>query len=246
MRVVVAAIVTCAGVAHADRLVLPEDQVEIAATLEVSLATAPFAQPTSIAPDLWWGVTPRLTIGVIHSHASVDQIDAGASFCVRTAALGCDKTYRGSGLDAHFLAYADGAFEIAPRARLLIRDLDPVKPAITLGAAARWRHGRFSIDTDPFVQLPLANNADGNRAQLWLPVYIGIAPACAWRLAVHTGWDGQFYDTADTWHVPVALQARFAATGMFDITAEAGFSTLLGPQNNIKQRAAMLTVAWHD
>ena len=258
MRGAVAAIAVCAasaradvpGVADADliarRLVLDGSELELDATLEVSLATSPFARPTSLAPDLWWGVTPRLTIGLTHSLASVDQIGAGASLCVRTAELGCDRLYRGSNLDARYLAYDTGALAIAPRARFLVRDVDPVKPAVTLGATLRWRRGRVAIAADPFVQLGLENRAAGNRSQLWLPVYLEVAPACAWLLALHTGWNAALVTIGDDWHVPLALSARVAATRSVDAALEVGFATLGGPQNNVKQRAAMLTLAWHD
>ena len=224
---------------------LEDGQVRAELTLEVSLATNPFGRPTSLAPDLWWGVTPRLTLGLIHSHASVDQIDAGASFCLRDAELGCDRTYRGSGLDARYLVL-DGPVEVAPRLRALVRGTDPFEPAITVGALARWRHGTFAIVGDPYLQLGLANRGAGNRAQLWLPLYGQWSPLCAWTFAVHTGWNSELATIRDGWHIPLALSARVAATSFLDIGVEAGFSTLLGPQNNVKQRAAMLTVAWHD
>lgn len=243
-------VVAHAASAHADaidrRVVLDANQIEIDATLEVNVATSPFARPLSLAPDLWWGVTPRLTVGLIHSHASVDQIDAGGSFCLHTAALGCDKPYRGSGVDARYLVYEDGAIAVAPRVRLLVRDLDPVRPAITLGATVRWHAGRFAIASDPYVQVGLANPDRGNRSQLWLPIYLEIAPACAWVLALHTGWNAELITIRDDWHVPLAVSAKVAVTPAFDLAVEAGFSTLGGPQNNVKQRAAMLTVAWHD
>jgi hypothetical protein len=246
----VVAIAVCATSARADvidrPIVLDEHQVELDATLELELATSSFARPLSIAPDLWWGVTSHLTVGLIHSHASLDQIDAGASFCLRTAELGCERTYRGSGVDARYLVYRDDAIEIAPRVRALVRDLDPIKPAVTLGALMRWRDGRFAIATDPYLQLGLENRAAGNRSQLWLPVYLELAPACAWVLAVHTGWNAELVTIGDDWHVPLALSARVAVAAGFELAVEAGFPTLGGPQNNVKQSAAMLTVAWHD
>jgi len=250
VRAAVAAIALSATTARADvtdrRLVLDGNQVELAATLEVSIATDPFAEPTSLAPDLWWGATPQLTIGLTHSRASVDQIAAGASFCLRTADPGCDRTYRGSNLDVRYLVYEDGTVGIAPRARLLLRDVDPMKPALALGATARWRHGRYSIAADPFVQLGLYNRDQGNRTQLWLPVYLELAFACHWLVAVHTGWNAEVAGITDAWHLPLGFAARVSATRFLDIGLEAGFSTLAGPQNNVKQRAAMLTVAWHD
>src|SRR5690242_2928985 len=132
--------------------------------MEVGVQQTAFARPLSFAPDAWWGIASRWTLGLIHSTASVDQIDAGASFCVRHSAVApCDRLYRGSGLDLRWGAI-DGAWALAPRVRLLVRDVDPFKPAVTLGALARWTRGRFAIASDPYVRLPLANHELGNRA----------------------------------------------------------------------------------
>ena len=130
--------------------------------------------------------------------------------------------------------------------RLLLRDLDPVKPAVTLGATARWHRGAFAIAADPYLQLGLANRDQGNHAQLWLPVYLELALACRWELALHTGWSSELLTIRDDWHIPLGLAARVTATRFLDVAVEAGFATIGGPQNNVKQRAAMLTVAWHD
>ncbi len=58
--------------------------------------------PTSLAPDLWYGVLPELTIGLIHSDLSLDRIGVGASVCVNTlrqlsVTNSCFDRYHGGG-----------------------------------------------------------------------------------------------------------------------------------------------------
>jgi hypothetical protein len=116
-------------------IVLPRGALAAELTVEANLAYSYKAAPLSLAPDLWWGATDALTLGLVHSNASLDRFDPGASVCVRTDdVLYCDSAYHGSGLDARYRVADDGAFELAPRARVLVRDTDPFKPALTIGA----------------------------------------------------------------------------------------------------------------
>ena len=232
-------------------LVLDTGQVSAQLVIESNLApSGGFARPLSFAPDLWVGVTRRLTLGIIHSDPSVDRISPGASVCVRTDELICTEVYRGGGLDALYAIdgfEASGQFSFAPHARLLLRDLDPVKPALTLGATARWQRGRFAVSADPFLQLGLGNNDRGNRAELWIPIVLAIQPTCRWVFELHTGWDSDVAIINEQgWHVPVGFAVRAAATTHLDLGGELGFTSLLGPQNNPKQRVAFVTIGWRS
>ncbi len=229
---------------------LARDQIETRLSLELNLSARLIGQPTSLAPDAWLGVTERWTLGVIHGSQSVDRIASGASFCVRqseshaaTLPGSCDRPYRGGGIDARW-RWRDGALAVAPRARLLVRDVDPWKPAVTLGALARWTRGRTAITTDPYLRLGLANRDRGNRAALVLPLWLAVQPTCRWMVALHTGVDGDLAVWRDGWHVPLAFVVTARATSQLDLTVEAGFPQLLGPQNDYKQRALIASVGW--
>ncbi len=226
-------------------LVLEEHQVSAELVFETNLAKASLARPLSVAPDLWIGVTPRLTLGIIHSDPSVDRIAPGASICVRREDLLCHEVYRGGGLDALY-EVVTGQYDLAAHARFLIRDLDPVKPAVTLGARARWHRGRFAITSDPYLQLGLGNNDRGNRAEMWLPIVVGLQPTCGWIVELHTGWNSDLAVVRDGWHIPAGLGVRAMATRHLELGGELGFTSLLGPQNNPKQRVAFVTIGWRS
>ncbi len=225
-------------------LVLDEHQVAAELVIESNLApSGGFARPLSFAPDLWVGITPRFTLGIIHSDPSVDRIAPGASICVRRDDLLCTGVYRGGGLDGLY-ALLEGQFDLAAHARFLIRDLDPVKPALTLGAEVRWHRGRFAITSDPYLQLGLGNNDQGNRAELWVPIVFAIQPTYRWIVEFHTGWNSDLAEVKDGWHIPAALGVRAMATSHLELGGELGFTTILGPQNNPKQRVAFVTIGW--
>ncbi len=217
-------------------LVLDPSDVAWRVTAELDLQPARFARPLAIAPDVWVGVLPRLTVGLIHSDASVDQIDSRASLCFRADATSCDHVYRGSGLDVRW-SWREGPFAVAPRGRFLLRDVDPWKPAVTLGALARWIHGRYAITSDPYLRLGLANRDLGNRAALVVPIWLGIQPTWRWLISLHTGWDSELATWRDGWHIPAALEIIARVTDHLDLGVAAGFPHALGPQNEIQERA---------
>ena len=251
-RFVLATVLTAVTAAHAETndlvtrpLVLPAGGFDAQLTTEINLQKARYGRPLSLAPDLWYGITPRWTIGLIHSNPSVDRIDATATFCLRRFQTRCDRLYRGSGIDLRW-SWKTGPLSVAPRARLLLRDVDPVKPAVTLGAMVRWTRGRFAIESDPYLRLGLIKRDEGNRAALFVPIWLAMQPTCRWLLAIHTGWDSELAILRDGWHIPFGLVIRARATMQIDVGVEAGFTSLLGPQNNIKQRAALVTIGWRS
>jgi hypothetical protein len=246
----VALVLACAQAAAAPddlvarRLVLDEGAVDLRLTAEIGVRRGEFARPLSFAPDAWWGVARDWTIGVIHSDASVDQIDAGATFCVRDSSVpACSHLVRGSGLDVRFGALA-GGFAIAPRARFLVRDVDPFKPALTLGALVRWTRGRFAIASDPYVRVPLANHDLGNRASLSIPLWLAVQPARGWMLSAHTGFDADFAVFRDGSHGPFGLGVTASVTREVDLALEVGWARLLGPQYDAKVGAILIAAGW--
>lgn len=246
-------------------LVLRDGSVAVQLVGEASLAPGALFRPLSVAPDGWFGVTSRLTLGVIHSDLSIDRIAPKASLCIRQDNLLCTRTYRGSAIDVRYSALA-GVFTLVPHVRVLLRDVDPIKPAVTLGAALRWTRGRTTITSDPFLQLGIANTDRGNRSALWLPLVVTIAATDRFDAELSSGWNSDLAVIRDGWHVPfeLAVRARVvdwtsapAVSGSgsefsqtrgigqsIDVRLGLGFTSLLGPQNTPKQRVVSVAVRW--
>jgi hypothetical protein len=225
-------------------LVLDDGAIELRLTAEINVQPRFVGRPLALAPDAWWGISPDWTIGVIHSDPSVDQIDSTATLCVVQSDIStCDRAYRGSGIDVRYGALA-GALAVAPRLRLLARDISPFKPAVTLGALARWTRGRFAIISDPYLRLPLANRTLGNRAAVFVPLWLAVQPATGWELALHTGYDAELAVLRDGAHGPIALVASTAVTRDIDLGIEAGWAHLLGPQHDARHGTVMISAGW--
>jgi hypothetical protein len=233
----------------APSLVLDATHVAAALTFEANLAPAQVASPASIAPDFWYGVTSELTLGVIHSDASIDRVpvffEPGGSICFRLETVSCPRHYHGSGLDGLY-QIVRGQFDVALHARLLLRDVDPIKPAFTIGATVRWTNQWLSVVGDPFVQLGLLHTEAGNRAELWLPITIAVAPLARWSLELHTGYNTDIAVWNDGYYVPLLARIRAHVTDHVDAGVAAGFESLIGTQNNPRERMMAVDVAWRN
>lgn len=227
-------------------LVLDPDALDLRLTASINLDLRSIGRPVSLAPDAWWGVSLRWTIGLIHSDASLDQVATSTSFCVRESVLStCDHLYQGSGIDVRFSALS-GRFAIAPRLRVLVRNIEPFKPAVALGTLMRWTHGRFAVLSDPYIRLPLANHNLGNRAAVVLPLWFSVQPALGWMIALHTGFDSDFVVLRDGGHGPVAFDVIMRVSDGVDLSIEAGWGSLFGPQQNVRHGTLMIAAGWHD
>jgi hypothetical protein len=239
VRALLVVTIACATTARAEPLTLPAGDVALRLVMEGSIDRRTPLRPLSFAPDVWFGATDRLTVGLIHSSQSVDRIAAGATFCVRELAGACDGPYRGSGLDARYAITP----EVAPRVRFLVRDIDPAKPALALGALMRWSHRRYELVTDPYLRIGLGNRGLGNRDALVVPVWLG-ANVAGGRFAIHTGIDGDLAVWRDGWHIPLGVLFEGHPIPSLTIGVEVGYPSLLGPQNTIKYGAMMLYAEW--
>jgi hypothetical protein len=225
-------------------LVLEPGTVDARLTLAINIQQLLIGEPTALSPDAWWGVLPRLTVGLIHSDASLDQIATSGSFCIRPSYSTCAHHYKGSGIDVRYSAL-EGQFALAPRLRAVIRDTDPFKPAVTLGALLRWTRGRFAITGDPYLRVPLANAPLGNRIAINLPVWLAVQPGTGWMIAVRSGFESDLVVIRDGFHVPFALDVATRATDHVDLGVEGGWASLFGPQHDARHATLMLAAGWH-
>jgi len=228
------------------RLTLDDGQLEARFVVEAGIETGRPLRPLSLAPDVWWGVTERLTLGLVHSNASLDRIDAGRTFCVRPGIIvgwQCADTYRGSGLDARW-SVREGTLALAPRMRLLVRELDPFKPAVTLGVLGRARRGRFAVTTDPYLRLGLANTDKGNRAALEIPVWLTVQPVAGTSASLRLGYESDVAVARDGWRGSLGLGVTHRLGESLEVGFELGYPALFGPQHLRQRRNVMLAITY--
>ena len=241
--------------AHADRsaapaqdfvtrpAVLPVGSVEVVSNVEGWLLPGHALQAVSLAPDVYVGVSPRLTLGVITSNRALARVAAGSGVCFGSEHAGCVARVSNVGIDVK-LGLGRGAWTLAPHGRLVMRQLGPAKPALMIGALLGWQLGRWAVVADPYVQLGLANQARGNRNSVHVPVWLRVQPTCRWQLALRTGFDSDFAVLRDGWHGALGGVVTAAVRPDVDLELSGGVRSAFGPQNTSKERSIALAVVF--
>lgn len=206
----------------------------------------------SLFADVALGVTRRLTIGTANSAWGLNRLGAGGGACWG-GALACPGPLGAVGLDVRYRVAAP----LALRVRALWRDSDPVKPAVVLGASARWAATRWTVFADPQLQVGLANRSAGNRTRVELPVWWWWQWGPGVRAETHaTGWAPRVAlgvrvalasDVAvwrDGWRGQIGAGAAVTVAPQWQFWAQAGLWSMFGPQNTPKLTAAGVGVTF--
>lgn len=226
-------------------LVLDQGELEAALSIEKNISYRDHRDTWSIAPDASYGITDDLTVGVGHSARFLALVDSGFGVCLGRGEHGCDRTYDDVAVDAKW-SLLRGAVSAAGHVRLVSRSFDPWKPSLRFGALMRATWRRLGVIADPQLQLGLYNTDRGNRTWLRVPVWLAVEP---WRgvmlLALRTGVHGEWKTFRQTYDVPVALDATVHVGRGMDVSLLVGFASIIGPQNNGRNRDVNLTLTYH-
>lgn len=208
------------GIAHADdaelksdQLVLPKGGIDVNAQVEIDLSKNLVGKPISLAPDIWYGVTDDLTLGLVHSTTGSTGLIGGFgdSLCLTGKDNGCEHLYKNVGLDARVRLMAPLSFD----GGLYINDTDPFQLAIKLGISGRWHLGKAYVEATPNIFIGLTNRGDDmtlsgrNGEVLNIPITGAYEVVDHLTLALQVGFVIPFEKTGDTYRIPLSLAARY-------------------------------------
>jgi len=162
------------GVASATdevQLTLPGGKLFLDAFLEVSLSKDAAFKPVSLAPDLWYGISDDLTLGLVHSGRGATGIFGSADdgVCFTGKDNGCPKFYNNLGVDGRYQLLRKPGLSLAVDGGLYGRSLDPFELSLKLGVLARFYKEAFSFDIGPSLFIGMTKRDLGNKEILTLP-----------------------------------------------------------------------------
>ena len=144
------------GASDTDRFTLPKGKLALDAFVEMNLSSGEAFKPVSITPDLWYGVTDDVTIGLVHSGVGATGfLDVvGNSLCITGTANGCGHVYNSVGLDGRIRIAKPWAVDVG----LYISSIsDPFQMAAKLGIDGRWTWNKVALELQPSIFLGLTN-----------------------------------------------------------------------------------------
>lgn len=199
-----------APVRRAQRLALDRNEVVVTITTESNVGKGAMLEPTSIAPDVSYGLTDRVTLSLVHSGFATTGFrgSAGGGFCVAGEASGCARVYNNAGVDALVDLVRGDRFAVAALAGLHAVSFDPMFVNLKVGAQASYRVGRVTAAVSPSVFIGVTERAMGNKGTLFAPASVSMQVSRKWMVAMGGGVATPLAD-ADGWTVRLGSIVRY-------------------------------------
>ena len=197
----------------APALITPKGKIAIHVGIGIGLSKDLAGKPIDITPDIFYGVAPKLEVGLAHSgHAltgfwadSVPLGIVGTGVCVTGTDGGCAKVYNGPvGILGRY-SLVQGSIDLAADAGVIIGSLDPFQVGVKLGVRGRKVSGKMSIGFAPNIYVGLSDRDAGNKESLAIPVdlYFGVNEKLG--VGLQTGIEGPLDGFGDSFVVPVTV-----------------------------------------
>jgi len=251
MRSVTIAVLLVAQIAHADKprvtkkapppaepqppasVTLPEGKVRVDTTVESEVSTNKVAKPVSIAPDLSFGATNELMLGLVTSKFATSGFrgSAGGGFCATGTDNGCAHVFNAGGVEGWY-ALSKGVLATAFGGGPYATNIDQGFYAFKIGMKARFGVGRFVSTLSPSVFVAATKRTDYfgtplDKDIVYAPVSMGVKVTHAATLAVGSGVKGNIQGFDKSWTVPLGVSATYAATADFTVGASWTFGSLV-------------------
>lgn len=239
-----ALVITSHSQAHADaheespavaeasaQLTLPAGALLVQLPVEVSLTKDQVAKPLSIAPDLWYGVADKLSVGIIHSTVGAAGVygTAGQGVCVTgDGDGGCEKVYDNAGLAVRY-GVLDGGFSLAADVGAFASSFDPFTLSAKVGFTGMLPAGPLHVIFSPniFIGITERDAGDGggagNKEVISVPVTFALGLGSKLSLGVQAGLLAPLDGFSDGIVVPLAGGLRFSLTPKLGFDATFSF-----------------------
>lgn len=209
----------------ARRLLLRMGEGAAQVFVKINMSKSAEGKPTTVTPDLYYGVNDFLQLGIVHSSPLGWQTPGSkpTAFCVTGSNNGCPKAYNNLGIDLLALVLP-GPVELAGHGRFDFDPFDPFRINLVLGFEAKLRLPWFSLFTYPSIQIGL-NKRDqaggptpsGNKEMIYIPgeIELQVTPLLAviGQAAFYTQAEG----FTDHYRIPLGAAVLFTVSPMLDL-----------------------------
>lgn len=236
--------------APTQQLAIPKGGIVIDGFLTANLSNNAVFKPVSLSPDIWYGATDDLTVGLVHSsEGSIGFIGGvGTSLCLGSTSSGCAGVYNNVGADVRYRLTTPWSID----GGLFLFDLaNSAQFAIKVGMSGRWRFDKIVLEVQPSLLLYLTNRADGGTTPMGVTTQpatetLSIPVTAAYRvmpeleLGLQTGLSLPFSNTGDFYAVPLSILGRYRVMPKLSLGLAFTFLELIGKTGGADARSLTL------
>jgi hypothetical protein len=197
--------------------------------LHINMSKDAIGEPVSLAPDLYYSLSDRFQLGLLHNGPMGFQTRPGAGICFTGKDHGCAKVYNNIGFDALY-GLAFGKVHFSAHASLYVTQFsDPTHVMLTLGGAGKVHFSDgLALFFDPQIGIALSDRDGTNEDALFLPLELQFQLSPPVALKLLTGISGPLDGFGDAYQIPVGLGAVYNLSPQFDLGLRFSFDNLLG------------------
>lgn len=215
-------------------LTLPKGKINVAVNVEINMSADKVGKPISISPDVSYGVTPDLTVAVVHSTYALTgfRAKAGGGLCVTGTDNGCANLYDNVGLEGWY-SVARGPTSVAVGGGFHALSLDVGVYDVKLGAKVRHVMGKIGVHVMPTVLVAATKRDEGGTDSLWIPVLATYKANQALTVGLGTGLKALDLSAfGDSWEVSLGAVATYAIDPATTVGASWIFGKVLAGVEN--------------
>lgn len=215
-------------------LTLDQGMLEIRGdTLMINMSADAVAKPFSIAPDVFYGVNRKLTVGITH----------GTGICLAGTDNGCAKVYNDVGVEALYSLMSQGNFQLAGRGGLQAMAIDPFAFGLNVGVRGRLNAGNLAIVFDPGLYVGFTERDTVQKEFVTIPVQVQFQVNNQTNVYALSGINGPLDGFGDAMTIPVGAGATFAVNNRLDFGGEFQFTNLAGKESSADGRLLIVRAA---
>jgi hypothetical protein len=208
----------------------PKGMLSARVTLAVNLSADLVGKPISLAPDIYYSVSDKLQLGLVHDGPMRWQARPGLGLCITGKDNGCPHVYDNVGIDVMYgLAFAS-PLHLSAHGAFYVNSIDASNTMIALGAAGKLHLSEnVSVFFDPQIGIALSDR-DVNDDALFMPLELQFQANAPTVVKLLSGVSGSLSAFGDTVQVPVGVGVVRNVTETIDLGARFSFDNLLGKQ----------------
>lgn len=224
-------------------------KIAIWADVGINLSTDAVAKPFSIAPDVWYGVSDKLAVGLTHSSWGAVGFAGGTAqgLCLAGEDNGCISVYNNLGAQAKFAVMAEAGkpLSVVAVGGLIIPNIkDTLFAGLRAGAEVGYMTGKIHVGATPSIYIGVTER-DFNKEILYLPVNVGYMVNEKLGAGVQTGIWGLLDGFGDTYQIPLSLMGMYAVGPKINAGAAFTFTNIAGKESSADGRALNIFVNYN-
>jgi hypothetical protein len=216
--------------------VLPKGMIQIVVPIHINLSTDQVGKPVNLPLELYYGVTPDLTVGLVHP----------VGLCFTGSDNGCAKFYDDVGLTALYRVLR-GNFDMSAQVGLLVGTFDPFVLTATLGVKGRVlvANNKLAVLFNPSIAIGITERDLGNKEALFIPVDFAYQITPMLAAGVGTTFAGPFDGFGDAFTGSLEIFGIYNVNKMIDVFLEFEFTNLYGKNGGADGRSLTIGANLH-